>query len=44
MPRAKNEAFARLTDAGKLLFGKLESKEWVGDWLKAETRIYLRDF
>jgi hypothetical protein len=31
-------------DAGKLLFGKLEAKEWVGDWLKVEARIYLRDF
>jgi len=30
-------------DAGKLLFAKLESKAWQGDWLKAEVRIYLRD-
>jgi hypothetical protein len=44
VPRAKNEALARLMDAGKLLFGKLESKEWVGGWLKVETGIYLRDF
>jgi len=44
VPRAKNEALARLMDAGKLLFGKLESKAWVGDWLKVEARSYLRDF
>lgn len=44
VPRAKNEALARLMDAGKLLFGKLEAKAWVGDWLKVEARIYLRDF
>ena len=44
VPRAKNEALARLMDAGKLLFGKLENKTWVGDWLKVEARIYLRDF
>jgi hypothetical protein len=44
VPRAKNEALARLMDAGKLLFGKLEAKEWVGDWLNVEARIYLRDF
>ena len=44
VPRAKNEALARLMDAGKLLFGKLESKAWVGGWLKVEARIYLRDF
>ncbi len=43
VPRAKNEALARLMDAGKLLFGKLENKTWVGDWLKVEVRIYLRD-
>jgi HIRAN domain len=43
VPRAKNEALARLMDAGKLLFAKLESKAWQGDWLKAEVRIYLRD-
>ena len=44
VPRAKNEALARLMDAGKLLFGKLEAKDWVGDWLKVEARVYLRDF
>lgn len=44
VPRAKNEALARLMDAGKLLFAKLESKAWVGEWLKVEARIYLRDF
>ena len=43
VPRAKNEALARLMDAGKLLFARLENKLWQGDWLKAETRIYLRD-
>ncbi len=44
VPRAKNEALARLMDAGKLLFGKLETKTWVGDWLKVQARLYLRDF
>jgi len=44
VPRAKNEALAHLLDAGKLLFGKLEAKAWIGDWLKVEARIYLRDF
>ena len=43
VPRAKNEALARLMDAGKLLFAKLESKAWQGDWLKVGVRIYLRD-
>ena len=44
VPRAKNEALARLMDAGKLLYAKLESKSWQGDWLKVVTNIYLRDF
>lgn len=43
VPRAKNEALARLMDAGKWLFAKLESKSWQGDWLQAEIQIYLRD-
>ena len=44
VPRAKNEALARLMDAGKLLFAKLESKNWQGDWLRVEVRVYLRDY
>ncbi len=44
VPRAKNEALARLMDAGKLLFAKIESKSWQGDWLRVEVRVYLRDY
>lgn len=44
VPRVKNEALARLMDAGKLLFGKLEKKEWISDWLKVEVRVFMRDF
>ncbi len=44
VPRAKNEALARLMDTGKLLFGRLESKSWQGEWLKVSAHIYLRDF
>ncbi len=43
IPRAKNEVLARLMDAGKLVFGKLESKEWVDNWLKITLRVYLKD-
>ncbi len=43
VPRAKNEALARLMDAGKMLFARIESKAWQGDWLKVGVRIYLRD-
>jgi len=44
VPRAKNEALARLMDAGKLLFSRLESKQWQNDWLKADVRVFMRDF
>lgn len=44
VPRAKNEALARLMDAGKLLFARIEAKQWLGDWLKIDARIFLRDF
>lgn len=43
VPRAKNEVIARLMDAGKLLFGKLETKEWKDSWLKLGVRVYMRD-
>lgn len=43
IPRAKNEALARLMDAGKLLFARMESKRWQGEWLCAEVRVFLRD-
>lgn len=43
LPRAKNEVPARLMDAGKLLFGKLEAKEWVGKWLKLTIRVFMKD-
>lgn len=43
LPRAKNEVPARLMDAGKLLFGKLETKEWVEKWLKVTVRVFMKD-
>jgi len=30
-------------DAGKLIFGRIEAKEWKGKWLKIDVRVYLRD-
>ncbi len=43
VPQEKNEVLARLMDAGKLIFGKVEAKEWKGKWLRIEVRVYLRD-
>lgn len=44
IPRITNAPLARLMDAGKQLFARLEAKEWHGDWLKIDIGVYLRDF
>jgi hypothetical protein len=44
IPRIANAPLARLMDAGKQLFARLESKEWHGDWLKIDIGVYMRDF
>ena len=43
VPKSDNAVFSRLMDAGKLLFGKITSKEMKGKWLKLEMGIYLKD-
>jgi len=43
IPKEKNEVPARLMDAGKLLFGRLENKEWQSRWLKLRIRVFMRD-
>lgn len=43
VPRAKNEVLARLMDAGKLVFSRIQQKEWVNGWLKLTVRVYMRD-
>lgn len=43
VPREKNEILARLMDAGKLIVGKLEAKEWRGSWLEIKIRVYMKE-
>ncbi len=43
VPRDRNEVLARLMDAGKLIFARLDSKQWKGGWLRVMARVYLRD-
>ena len=43
VPRDRNEILARLMDAGKFLFARLESKQWQGDWLRVSIRVFLRE-
>ena len=43
IPRQDNVIFARLMDAGKLLFGKISSKEIIGSWVKIGIKVYLHE-
>ena len=43
VPQENNEILSRLMDAGKLLFGRLDEKNWVGRWLRLDIQVYLRD-
>ena len=43
VPRKDNVVFARLMDAGKLLFGKVTSKELSGGWVKIYMDIFLQE-
>ena len=43
VPQERNEILSRLMDAGKLLFGRLDEKNWVGRWLMLDIQVYLRD-
>ncbi len=43
IPQRKNEIPARLMDAGKIVFGKTESKKWQSSWLNINILVYMRD-
>ncbi len=43
VPKEDNAVFSRLMDAGKLLFGKIISKETKGKWIKIKIGIYLHE-
>lgn len=43
VPKQDNVIFARLMDAGKLLFGKISSKEIKGSWVKIDIKVYLHE-
>ena len=43
VPRQQNEILARLMDAGKSLYGVVQSKEFVNKWLKITVQVYLND-
>ena len=43
IPRDKNEVIARLLDAGKTFFAIIQAKEWEGNWLRLDIKVYLKD-
>ncbi|MEJ7610624.1 MAG: HIRAN domain-containing protein [Ferruginibacter sp.] len=43
IPRDKNEVVARLMNAGKTFFAVLQAKEWEGNWLRLDIKVYLKD-
>lgn len=43
VPMQDNVIFSRLMDAGKLLFGKITSKEKKGTWVKIDIKIFLHE-
>lgn len=43
VPKNDNVIFARLMDAGKLLFGRISSKEKKGNWVKIEIKVFLHE-
>ena len=43
IPQRKNEIPAHLMDAGKIVFGKIKSKNWQENWLKINICIFMRD-
>ena len=43
IPQRKNEIPARLMDAGKIVFGKIEGMNWQDNWLKINICIFMRD-
>ena len=43
VPKQDNIIFARLMDAGKLLFGRISYKEKKGKWVKIKIKVYLHE-
>lgn len=43
IPKEKNEAIARMMDAGKQFYAMLQAKEWEGNWLRLDIKVYLND-
>ncbi len=40
LPREKNQIPSHMLDQSQVLFAKVRNKEWKGEWLKLEIRVY----
>ena len=43
IPQLDNVIFARLMDAGKLLFGRISRKDKKGNWVKIDIKVFLHE-
>lgn len=43
VPRQDNVIFARLMDAGKLLYGRITKKDKKGSWVKIYIKVFLHE-
>ena len=43
VPKQDNVIFARLMDAGKLLFGRISDKEKKGSWGKLDIKVFMHE-
>lgn len=43
VPKQDNVIFARLMDAGKLLFGRISDKEKKGSWIKLDIKVFMHE-
>ena len=43
IPRDKNEVIAKLMDAGKAFYSKIQAKEWEGNWLRLDVKVYINE-
>lgn len=43
IPRAQNEVIARLMDAGKTFFARIEDFHFEGEWLCINIKVFMKD-
>jgi hypothetical protein len=43
IPKDKNEVISRLMDAGKAFYSTIQAREWEGNWLRLDVKVYMKD-